>query len=87
MALSLSVYNVKTMLPKICPFADGRIEIKLFVERNLVFLTLPYLALDVLCLILVIIVLHAELQLLDEGFLRVLVYSIKELGVNFMGKI
>ena len=87
MALSLSVYNVKTMLAKICPLADGRIEIKLFVERNLVFLTLPYLALDVLRLILVIIVLHAELQLLDEGFLRVLVYSIKELWVNFMGKI
>ena len=32
-----------------------------------------YLALDVLGLVLVVVVLHAQLQLLDERFLRVLV--------------
>jgi len=40
---------------------------------NLGFLTMTYLALDVLSLILVVIVLHAELKLLDERLLRVFV--------------
>ena len=50
-----------------------KLKFKLFVYRNLVFLTRTYLALDILSLVLVIIILHAELQLLDEGFLGVLV--------------
>ena len=48
-------------------------KLKLFVCKNLAFLTRTYLALDILSLVLVIIILHAELQLLDEGFLGVFV--------------
>ena len=33
----------------------------------------PYLALDVLCLVLVVIIFHAKLQLFYEGFLGVFV--------------
>ena len=40
---------------------------------NLRFLTMTYLALDVLLLIFVVVILHAELQLLDEGLFGVLV--------------
>ena len=62
--LERSPYNVSHL------GIDGTIE---FVSGNLGFLTRTYLALDVLGLVLVVVVLHAQLQLLDERFLRVLV--------------
>ena len=40
---------------------------------NLRFLTMTYLALDILLLVFVVVVLHAELELLDERLLRVLI--------------
>ena len=46
---------------------------------NLRFRTMTYLALDILLLVLVVVVLHAELKLLDEGLLGVLVCIEKEL--------
>ena len=46
---------------------------------NLRFRTMTYLALDILLFVLVVVVLHAELKLLDEGLLGVLVCIEKEL--------
>lgn len=47
---------------------------------------MTYLALDILLFVFVVVVLHAELKLLDERLLRVLVCIEKELEPFYQGK-
>ena len=67
--MSLSVYKYARQSQRKFIIIYGTNEIRLFVGKNLGFLMMTYLALDILGLVLVIIVLHAELKLLDERFL------------------